>query len=270
MQQHGSATGIGGGGGGLPAAGVPALSPQQLLYMQQMQQQQLYMQQQYMRQMMAMQQQQQQKQQQQQQMQRQQQQAPPQAQQQQPPAAVAQQAPPQPPQQQQAPLLPTPSADHKRSKSPKANKDGTVSRKGISFMQDPTYPFYRRITRDAKHMQAHEMDAIVRIQAAGLFSPHLLVDDYYYQRHMRTDEARAEALDEYAGRLRLWEISTSKYGKDKKSGGAARQKGSHYKKKKAKGDGCDHCSRAVNKRARCSPFLWQTGLLARSKASATT
>jgi uncharacterized protein YdcH (DUF465 family) len=77
-------------------------------------------------------------------------------------------------------------------------------------MQDPSYPFYFRITRNGKLMQADEMDKIVCIQAAGLFSTRLSIDDFYYQQRLRGDEQHAAKLHEYAGRLRSWQAQTNK------------------------------------------------------------
>jgi hypothetical protein len=135
----------------------------------------------------------------------------------------------QPPQQQQsqqqqhqqnapsspaAPLLPTPDSPSSSGKavppSPGSQQQRDVARQGISFMQDPSYPFYRRITRNGKFMNADEMDKIVCIQAAGLFSSRLSIDDYYYQQRLKGDAQHAAKLQEYAGRLRSWQAQVAK------------------------------------------------------------
>lgn len=130
------------------------------------------------------------------------------------------QAPPHQQQQQQpvapqSPLLPTPeSPSGKVPPSPgtqqQQQQQRDVARQGISFMQDPSYPFYRRITRNGQYMSADEMDKIVCIQAAGLFSSRLSIDDYYYQQRLKGDAQHAAKLQEYAGRLRSWQAQVAK------------------------------------------------------------
>jgi hypothetical protein len=130
----------------------------------------------------------------------------PQQQQQQPPHHQQQQ-----PLAPQSPLLPTPeSPSGKVPPSPGTQQQRDVARQGISFMQDPSYPFYRRITRNGQYMSADEMDKIVCIQAAGLFSSRLSIDDYYYQQRLKGDAQHAAKLQEYAGRLRSWQAQVAK------------------------------------------------------------